>query len=152
MNRRICSVFTIEFDRRQSLMLVRFAGTFRPDDLATLDELSDVFIAAEHPTRAPYDFTAVEYIDMPPEVMAMRAGQAQFCSHMRQAVVAPQAEIFGLVRLYGINRRRDSGRPMTTSSLSEAMAWLDVEDPDFTPIAASWVVAVERRDGTAQTH
>jgi hypothetical protein len=101
MNRRICSVFTIEFDRRQSLMLVRFAGTFGPDDLATLDELSDVFIAAEHPTRAPYDFTAVEYIDMPPEVMAMRAGQAQFCSHMRQAVVAPQAEIFGLVRLYG---------------------------------------------------
>jgi hypothetical protein len=133
------------------------AGPFRrhvrPRRSATLDELSDVFIAAEQPTRALYDFTAVEHLTMRPEVMAMCARQAQFCSHMGRAVVAPQAEIFSLVRLYGAYQSAAGfGAPMTTSSLPEAMAWLDVEDPDFTPIAASWVVAVERRDGTAQTH
>lgn len=146
-------MFTIDFDSANSLMLVRFGGIFSADDFATLDELSDTFIADKHPTSIIYDFTAVETLAIAPDVVAMRARQELFCSRLRRAVIAPQAEIFGLVRLYGAYQAAAGFEaPMMASSMDEALALLEARDPHYEPVATSWVVAVEPRDPVAATH
>ena len=97
-------MFTVEFDRLNSLLLVRFRGQLALSDISTFDKLASAFVAAEGPVHIIVDFTAVQSISIPDRAIAERGRQPQLCPSHRRAIVAPQAELRGLYQVFAANQ------------------------------------------------
>jgi hypothetical protein len=127
-------MFTLQFDRKHRLALVRFFGSFTSSDIANFDHAADKFIAAEGPSDFVLDFTAVRSVAMPDRAMVARGRRPQSCPGYRRVVVAPQPEIFGLYQIFAAHQLRiGSEAPVIVRTLHDALGFLGVGTPDLSP-------------------
>ena len=52
----------------------------------------------------------------------------------KRVLVAPQTELFGMLRLYALHQANLDEDTMVVRTLDEAYAWLGLQDPDFRPL------------------
>lgn len=72
------------------------------------------------------DFTAVTRVDLTNEALRTAAMEAIFSDTSRRAMVAPNKEIYGMVRMYQTYRQLHGGRELIEifATRDEAMRWL----------------------------
>jgi len=134
-------MFTIEFDTRQKVVRVIFSLSFTVDDLAGLDDVAEVLVAAEGPMSAIFDCTLIDSIGIPAQRVASRGRLRQLCPGLRRAIVAPQPEMFSLAELFA--RSQDaagSEAPQVVRTMAEALAWLGLDKLQSRPVEIGWML------------
>ena len=97
-------MFTVEFDRLNTLLVIRFGGRLVLGDIASFDKFASAFVAAEGPVHIIVDFSSVQSVSIPDRAIAERGRQPQLCPSHCRAIVAPQAELRGLYQVFAANQ------------------------------------------------
>ena len=80
------------------------------------------------------DFSAVEKLDIDVAYLRAYGGSPRVMAGARRILVAPDDEMFGIARLYGLHQSNSQGEePMVVRTLQAAYGLLDLKDPDFQP-------------------
>ena len=133
-------MFGIEFDLRQKVLLVVFSDRFTTDDLAVLDDVSEVLVEAEGPVSGIFDYSSIEGVDVTMRHMASRGRRAQLCPGLRRAIVAPQPEMFQLAQVFATNQDAvGSEPPKVVTTMAEAVKWLGLERLQSRPVEIGWL-------------
>ena len=126
------------FDEARRLLLVRFAGSLGPADFEALTADTRAFAQRHGGCDGIVDFSAVTSIDLPLDFMRTYSQQSRVMSGFRRVVVAPQAQIFGFARLYGLYQdNQGADQPLVVKTLAEAYAGLDLDAPSFRPVTSA---------------
>jgi hypothetical protein len=81
------------------------------------------------------DFSAVEKLDIDVAYLRAYGGSPRAMAGARRILVAPNDEMFGVARLYGLHQSTSQGEePMVVRDLQEAYDLLGLKDPDFQPL------------------
>ncbi|UYN96127.1 MAG: hypothetical protein KIT25_04045 [Enhydrobacter sp.] len=126
-------MFTLWFERRQRVLLVRISGVMSSQDFETHDRNVLTFLAREGAVRGLYDFSAVDAVAVPISKV-MQRGQAPSIIADR-VIVAPRAAGEEFARTIRDQQRLAGHRePIIVPTLGEAYALLDLDNPLFEPI------------------
>jgi hypothetical protein len=80
------------------------------------------------------DFSDVEKLDIDVAYLRAYGGSPRVMAGARRILVAPDDEMFGIARLYGLHQSNSQGEePMVVRTLQAAYGLLDLKDPDFQP-------------------
>jgi hypothetical protein len=108
-------VFWLALDCKHNVLLARFDGMLVPEDIRDLDEAVRRFVRTHGYVRGLLDFTDISLVAVPESFFWERsrlplisAGQNRVFVAPQE--VAPQEEVFVLVRRYA-NQQRDFGPP-----------------------------------------
>jgi hypothetical protein len=127
--------YTVHIDEKFRILLVRFETLVTANDFESLHGDMLVF-AQRHGNRdAIVDFTAVTSFTADVGYMRAIGRRPRVMKGARRVLVAPQPEIFGLSRMYGLHQSDASGEePMIVHTLDEACTFLELEAPQFIPL------------------
>ncbi len=127
-----------QLDDRQHVVWVRCSGVLTDQDI-----LSHQAALRADPRFQPefsqlVDTRAVTEVEVSARVM-WQLGQSQlFAPSARRAYVVSRDVMFGLVRMYGLYQGlRGRAEVRAFRSRDEAVAWLEVDDPEAEPAASS---------------
>lgn len=128
-------MFSLAFDRSHRMVLVSFREEFASDDIVALDVAAQAFVAKEGAVHFLLDFTGVQRVSVPDQVMAERAKRPPLCAGFKRIVVAPQPELFGLYYLFAAKQQRmGADAPVVVRSMQSAVDFLGVRLPAFAPV------------------
>jgi hypothetical protein len=126
--------FTFLIDDRWRVLLARCGRSFTPEGM-------DAFVVAARAFAAKYgnwtgivDFTQVRDIGVNLEYVRTLAQRPRVMRGAKRVLVAPQSELFGMLRLYGLHQAGLDEDTMVVRSIEEAYAWLGLKDPEFHPL------------------
>jgi hypothetical protein len=81
------------------------------------------------------DFSAVEKVDIDVAYLRAYGASPRVMAGAKRVLVAPDDEMFGVARLYGLHQSNSQGEePMVVRSLQAACDLLGLKDPDFQPL------------------
>jgi hypothetical protein len=118
-------------DTQQRLIWSSYDGALTDDVLLGHDER-----LREDPSFDPgyshlADFTAAGDVSVTPDGLRKLAQLSPFAPTIRRAIVAPQAVVYGLARMFQVfNPRATAQNHRIFATVPEASAWLGVERPD----------------------
>jgi hypothetical protein len=128
-------MLTTLYDYRYRVLLGRFSGMLTPDDLAALRPATINCVAKEGPSRGLRDFSEVTEVAVPTGVFVSLGNETSAISHQQRVFVMPDAELFGLGRMYSTYQRLIGNlEPLVVSSLQEAYDALQMKEPNFQPL------------------
>jgi len=95
--------FALLFDRNNKALLVKFGRAFTREVLEALLRAAREFVAVHGNCAGIVDFSAVEKVDI--DVAHLRAfgGSPRVMAGTQRVLVAPNDEMFGIARLYGLH-------------------------------------------------
>lgn len=126
-------MFTLWFERRHRVLMVRISGVMSSQDFDTHDQSVLAFLAREGSVRGLYDFSGVDAVAVPASKVVQR-GQAPSIITER-VVVAPRSAGEEYARAIREQQRLAGHRePMIVPTLGEAYALLGLENPQFEPV------------------
>ena len=124
--------YTLHFDEVHKVLLVRFAGVLGQEDLEALREDTRKFASRHGNCDGVVDFTGVTRTNVDVAYIRGLGRRPRIMGGARRVLVAPQAELFGLSRVYGLQQdSADSDEPMVVRTLDEALAFLELSSPHF---------------------
>ncbi len=124
--------YQLLFDEARRLLLVRFAGPLGRADFEALTTDMRAFAQRHGGCDGIVDFSAVTSIDLPLDFMRTYSQQSRVMSGFRRVLVAPQPQMFGFARLYGLHQdNQGADQPLVVKTLAEAYVGLDVDAPSF---------------------
>ncbi|HZP98176.1 MAG TPA: hypothetical protein VFB13_01465 [Reyranella sp.] len=127
--------YTLHFDEMHKVLLVRFSGVLTPKDFETLREDTRKFAARHGNCDGIIDFTGLTRSDVDVPYIRSLGRRPRIMGGARRILVAPQAEMFGLSRVYGLHQDSvKSDEPMVVRTLEEALALLELAAPHFVPL------------------
>lgn len=126
--------FALFFERKQRVLLARLGRSFTPDAIETMQEAVRRFVAVEGRCRGIADLSAVEEVNIDSRLMAALGQQRAVLFGEKRVLVAPKPEVFGLVRMFGMNQAATGDEPLIVRRLEEAYAALGLSEPDFQPV------------------
>jgi hypothetical protein len=127
--------YTLHFDEKFRVLLVRFETLVTANDFESLRGDTLVFVQRHGNCDGIVDFTAVTSFTADLEYMRAFGRKPRIMKGARRVLVAPQPEVFGLSRMYGLHQSDASGEePMTVHTLDEAYTLLELEAPQFVPL------------------
>ena len=117
--------FALLFDRKHRVLLVKFGHVLTRQLLEAMVQAAREF-AGVHGSRSSTSTSPI---------CAPTAGSPRVMAGARRILVAPDDEMFGIARLYGLHQSTSQGEePMVVRSLKAAYDLLDLKDPDFQPL------------------
>jgi hypothetical protein len=130
--------FEMLFDRDHKVLLVRFGRALTRQALEAMVQAAREFMAVHGNCDGIVDFSAVEKIDIDVAYLRAYGGSPRVMAGAKRILVAPNDEMFGVSRLYGLHQANSQGEePMVVRDLQEAYDALGLKDPDFQPFEIS---------------
>ena len=130
--------FALFFDRKHKVLLVRFGRALTRKALEAMVEAAREFVGVHGNCDGIVDFSAVEKVDIDVAYLRAYGASPRVMTGARRILVAPDDEMFGIARLYGLHQSTSQGEePMVVRSLQAAYDLLDLNDPDFQPLGSS---------------
>jgi hypothetical protein len=126
--------FEMFFDRNHKVLLVRFGRALTRQALESMVQAAREFVAVHGNCDGIVDFSAVEKLDLDVAYLRAYGGSPRVMAGARRILVAPDDEVFGVARLYGLHQSNSQGEePMVVRDLQAAYDLLGLEDLDFQP-------------------
>jgi predicted phosphodiesterase len=126
--------FALLFDRNHKVLLVRFGRTLNRQTLEAMVQAAREFVAVHGNCDGIVDFSAVEKVDVDVAYLRAYGGSPRVMAGAKRVLVAPDDEMFGVARLYGLHQSTRQGEePMVVRTLQAAYDLLGLQDPDFQP-------------------
>ena len=126
--------FEMLVDRNHKVLLVRFGRALTRQALEAMVKAARDFAGVHGNCDGIVDFSAVENLDIDVAYLRAYGGSPRVMTGARRILVAPDDEMFGIARLYGLHQSTSQGEePMVVRSLQAAYDLLDLKDPDFQP-------------------
>ena len=126
--------FSLLYDHGKGVLLVRFGCVLTRAVHEALFEAAQRFVAKFGDRPAIADFSAVEDVEVDMRFWRELARRPRIIQGAARVLVAPQDQVFGLIRMYGILQADSGDEPMVVRTLPEAYARLGIDRPDFQPI------------------
>jgi hypothetical protein len=140
-------VFQLLHDQRHNVLLTRFSGTYVATDISLRDKAVGRFVARNGLARGIMDYSAVEAVDIPIEVVVERSSQPPLLPGQARVIVSPGEPLWAMNRIFAAHRLfRQGEEPILVRSIEEAYRALAMVDPVFEPVA---VDPVSRLEGVA---
>jgi hypothetical protein len=96
------------------------------------------FVAVHGNCDGIVDFSAVQKVDVDVAYLRSYGGSPRVMAGAKRVLVAPDDEMFGVARLYGLRQSTSQGEePMVVRDLQAAYDLLGVKDPDFQPFEST---------------
>jgi hypothetical protein len=128
-------MFDLAYDAKHSVLLSRFSGTYSPADIALRDNAVRRFVAKNGLVRGLMDYSAVDSIDVPLDLLIQRAHQPGILTGHQRVIVAPGEPTYSFNRLVAAHQLfARKAEPMLVRSVSDAFGVLRMVDPAFSPI------------------
>src|SRR5512143_2483508 len=127
--------------------MTRLYGTYVEPDVTLRDKAVARFVARHGHARGIMDFTSVEALDLPIEVVVRRSAGPALLQGQARVIVAPREPVWAMNRIFAAHslyRRGDE--PLLVRSLDEAYQALAIHPPAFEPLPAD---AASRLEGVA---
>lgn len=126
--------FALFFDRKHKVLLTRFGRALNRQALEALVRAAREFVAVHGNCDGIVDFSAVEKVDIDVAYLRAYGSSPRVMAGARRVLVAPNDEVFGVARLYGLHQSSSYGEePMVVRDLPAAYDLLGLKDPDFQP-------------------
>lgn len=127
-------MFTLAFERKQRVVLVRFSGSLTRGALDRMSEAVRLFAVREGPTRGIVDFSGVETVDVPTEAIIERGRRRPVMGDAERIFVTPQSVLFGLSRLFASYQNGTGNQaPVIVHTIQEAYERFGLDNPNFEP-------------------
>jgi hypothetical protein len=140
-------MFQLLHDKRHNVLLTRLSGTLVATDISLRDKAVGRFVARNGLARGIMDYTAVDAVDIPIEVVVERSSKPPMLPGQARVIVAPREPLWAINRIFAAHQLfRQGEEPMLVRSIEEAYQALSMVDPVFEPVA---VDAVTRLEGVA---
>jgi hypothetical protein len=123
--------FIFLVDEQNKVLMVRFASAFTDEVLGAFIAAGPAFVSRHGNWPSIIDFSGVSEVRV--ELKHIRAlGQSpRLMKGVARILVAPQDELFGMLRMYGLHQAGLGDEPVVVRSLHEAYATLGLNNPDF---------------------
>lgn len=138
---------TFFFERKHRVLLVKFGRVLSRETLAEMQDAVRRFAAAEGPCHGILDLGAVEEVKLESHYLAAFGRQPAVLHGHRRILVAPQDQVFGLCRMFGLNQAETGEEPHVMRRLADAYAALGVAAPDFHPVDVTSLPEPTRGEG-----
>jgi predicted RNA-binding Zn-ribbon protein involved in translation (DUF1610 family) len=140
-------VFHLLHDKRHNVLLTRFSGTYVATDISLRDKAVGRFVARNGLARGIMDYSAVEEVDIPIEVVVERSSKPGLLPGQARVIVAPREPLWAMNRIFAAHRLfRQGEEPLLVRSIEEAYEALFMVDPVFEPVA---IDPLSRLEGVA---
>jgi hypothetical protein len=140
-------VFQLLHDKRHNVLLTRLSGAYVATDISLRDKAVGRFVARNGLARGIMDYTAVEAVDIPIEVVVERSSQPPLLPGQARVIVAPREPLWAMNRIFAAHRLfRQGEEPILVRSIEEAYQALSMVDPMFEPVE---IDPVSRLEGVA---
>jgi hypothetical protein len=126
--------FSLLYDRGNGVLLVRFGRVLTRTGHEALVAAAQRFVDKFGDRPAIADFSAVEDVGVDMQFWRELGRRPRVIQGAQRVLVAPQDQVFGLIRMYGILQADSGDEPLIVRTLPEAYALLGVGQPDFRPI------------------
>jgi hypothetical protein len=126
--------FALFFDGTHRVLLARLGPVFTPAAIDAMQAAIGRFVAAEGRCRGIADLSAVEEVKVESRFMVELGQRRAILFGEKRVIVAPRPEVFGLIRMFGMNQAATGDEPLVVRSLAEAYAALELSDPVFEPV------------------
>lgn len=140
-------MFQLLHDKRHNVLLTRLSGTLVVTDISLRDKAVGRFVARNGLARGIMDYTAVEAVDVPIEVVVERSSKPPLLPGQARVIVAPREPVWAINRIFAAHQLfRQGEEPLLVRSIEEAYQALFMVDPVFEPVA---VDRLSRLEGVA---
>lgn len=140
-------MFQLLHDKQHNVLLTRFSGTYVVTDISLRDKAVGRFVARNGLSRGIMDFSAVEEVDIPIEVIVERSSKPGLLRGQARVIVAPREPLWAMNRIFAAHRLfRQGEEPLLVRSVEEAYRALFMSDPVFEPVV---VDPLSRLEGVA---
>jgi hypothetical protein len=128
-------MFALAVDRKHNVLLGQFSGIFSSDDIAESDAAFMAFNAREGSAHVIVDFNRLEAWAVPASKLAQRARHPVFSPGFRRVYVIQRPDFQAALRTFVVGQENAGIDPMLiVPTYEEALAVLDIVDPDFQPV------------------
>jgi hypothetical protein len=129
-------MFDLAYDAKHSVLLSRFFGTYSRADIALRDNAVRRFVVKNGLVRGLMDYSAVDSIDIPLDLLIQRAHQPGILTGHQRVIVAPSEPAYSFNRLVAAHQLfARKVEPELVRSVSDAFGVLRMKDPAFSPIS-----------------
>lgn len=140
-------MFQLLFDPRHNVLMTRLYGTYVEPDVTLRDKAVARFVARHGPARGIMDFTSVDAVDLPTDVVMRRSAGPALLRGQARVIVAPREPVWALNRLFAAHSLYRRGEePLLVRSLDDAYRALAIDPPAFELLQAD---AATRLEGVA---
>jgi predicted RNA-binding Zn-ribbon protein involved in translation (DUF1610 family) len=123
-------VFQLFHDQRHNVLLTRFSGAYVATDISLRDKAVGRFVARNGLARGIMDYSAVEAVDIPIEVVVERSSRPPQLPGQARVIVAPREPLWAMNRIFAAHRLfRQGEEPILVRSIGEAYQALSMVDP-----------------------
>jgi hypothetical protein len=129
------AMFDLAYDAKHSVLLSRFSGTYSRADIALRDNAVRRFVAKNGLVRGLMDYSAVDSIDIPLDLLIQRAHEPGILTGHQRVIVAPSELAYSFNRLVAAHQLfARKVEPVLVRSVSDAFGVLRMIDPAFSSI------------------
>ena len=129
-------MFDLLFDARHNVLMTRFYGTYVADDIVLRDIAVGRFVARHGLARGILDYTDVEDIDVPMDLVVKRGHAPPMLPGQMRVIVAPGTQTWEMSRLIAaLQAYSRKIEPIVVRSLGEAFERMAIVEPRFEPVA-----------------
>ena len=140
-------MFQLLFDPTHNVLMTRLYGTYAEPDITLRDKAVARFVARHGTARGIMDYTSVEAVDLPIEVVVRRSAGPALLHGQARVIVAPREPVWAINRIFAAHQLyRRGNEPLLVRSLDEAYRALAIDKPAFEPLPAD---AASRLEGVA---
>ncbi|MBI2738150.1 MAG: hypothetical protein HYX38_16585 [Rhodospirillales bacterium] len=137
-------MFQLLHDKRHNVLLTRLSGTLVVTDVSLRDKAVGRFVARNGLARGIMDYTAVEAVDIPIEVVVERSSKPPLLPGQARVIVAPREPLWAINRIFAAHQLfRQGEEPLLVRSIEEAYQALFMVDPVFEPVAVDRLSRLE---------
>lgn len=128
-------MFQLLFDPRHNVLMTRFHGVYVPDDIALRDLAVARFVAEHGLARGILDYTDVEAIDVPIDLVVRRGSGQPLLPGQTRVIVAPASQTWEMCQVIAaLQRYSRKVEPLVVRSRDEAFRVLEIDEPRFEPL------------------
>jgi hypothetical protein len=113
------------------VLLARWGQSFTRDGVEALFAAVRAFAAKRGNWAGIVDLSLVQDIGVDLDYLRALGQQARVMQGVQRVLVAPQTQLFGMLRVYGLHQAGADDEPMVVRTLQDAYAQLRLQDPDF---------------------
>jgi hypothetical protein len=128
-------MFTVSYDRRFNVLLVRFAGVYSSEDITDWEVVALDFASRRGPAHVIRDLGSVDAIAVPASKIVQRGQQPPLFVGYKRVTIVPRSDLYETAHLFGIHQEQTGiSPPILVATLDEAFRSLDLVDPHFEPV------------------
>ena len=128
--------YVFEYDLANGILLNRLSGPVTDEVLKDFFRAGAQSAARMHPRAGVIDFSEVTSFDVSAKTIEELAREKPVLRdpRLRRVIIAPSAEVFGMMRMFEIEAEKHRPEIHVVRSEREAWAILAVQNPKFEPL------------------